>query len=100
MKPIAEKRRRYLPNTDLKYFKSLITWLDRLLRTRIDQRHKSMLPDYICGDGDPESVRQRVTQDMVKAAEATKRLGVSIVNGFMEALYGIWCTLSQQFQPQ
>ena len=49
---------------------------------RIDQRHKSILPPYIWGDGDPEGVRQRAAQEMIKTAEAAKRFGVSIVNGF------------------
>jgi len=49
---------------------------------RIDERHKSILPDYIWGDGEPEGVRQRAAVEMIKTAEAAKRLGVSIVNGF------------------
>jgi hypothetical protein len=28
----------------------------------IDQRHKSILPSYIWGDGDPEGVRQRAAK--------------------------------------
>lgn len=49
---------------------------------RIDQRHKSILPDYIWGDGEPEGVRQRAAQEVIKTAEAAKRMGVSVVNGF------------------
>ncbi len=49
---------------------------------RIDQRHKSILPDYIWGDGDPEGVRKRAAEEMVKTGEAAKRLGVENVNGF------------------
>ena len=49
---------------------------------RIDQRHKSILPAYVWGDGDPEGVRQRAAQEMIRTAEAAKRLGVNIVNGF------------------
>lgn len=49
---------------------------------RIDERHKSILPDYVWGDGDPEGVRQRAAEEMVRTAEAAKRLGVSVVNGF------------------
>jgi sugar phosphate isomerase/epimerase len=49
---------------------------------RIDQRHKSILPDYIWGDGDPEGVRQRAAREMISTAEAAKRLGVDQVNGF------------------
>lgn len=49
---------------------------------RIDERHKSILPDYIWGDGDEEGVRQRAAEEIIKTAEAAKRLGVKIVNGF------------------
>jgi sugar phosphate isomerase/epimerase len=48
----------------------------------IDQRHKSILPDYVWADGYPESVRQRAAQEMIKTAEAAVRFGVPIVNGF------------------
>lgn len=49
---------------------------------RIDQRHKSILPDYVWGDGYPEKVNQRAAQEMIKTAEAAARLGVPVVNGF------------------
>jgi sugar phosphate isomerase/epimerase len=49
---------------------------------RIDQRHKGILPDYVWGNGDPEGVRERAAQEMIKTGEAAKRLGVNIVNGF------------------
>jgi len=48
----------------------------------IDERHKNILPDYIWGDGDPEGVRQRAAEEMIKTAQAANRLGVKIVNGF------------------
>jgi sugar phosphate isomerase/epimerase len=48
----------------------------------IDQRHRSILPDYIWGDGDPEGVRQRAAEELKKTAVAAKRLGIKIVNGF------------------
>ena len=48
----------------------------------IDNRHQEILPDYIWQDGDPEGVRQRAAEEMIRTAEAAKRLGVSIVNGF------------------
>ncbi len=48
----------------------------------IDERHKSILPESVWGDGDPEGVRQRAAQEMIDTARAAKRLGVSVVNGF------------------
>jgi sugar phosphate isomerase/epimerase len=47
-----------------------------------DQRHKGILPPYIWGDGDPEGVRQRAAKEMVRTAEAAKRLGIKNVVGF------------------
>ncbi len=48
----------------------------------IDERHKAILPDYIWGDGKPEGVRQRAAEEMIRTAEAAKRLGIGVVNGF------------------
>ncbi len=48
----------------------------------IDQRHRSILPDYIWQDGDPEGVRQRSAEDMMNAARAAKLMDVDVVNGF------------------
>jgi len=48
----------------------------------IDSRHKSILPDYIWGDGQPEGVKQRATEEMIRAGEAAKKLGLNTVIGF------------------
>jgi sugar phosphate isomerase/epimerase len=48
----------------------------------IDARHASILPAYVWGDGKPEGVRRRAAEEMIRTAEAAKRLGVGIVNGF------------------
>jgi sugar phosphate isomerase/epimerase len=48
----------------------------------IDERHRSILPAAVWGDGDPEGVRQRAAEEMIKTAQAAKRLGVKVVVGF------------------
>jgi len=48
----------------------------------IDERHKSVLPSRLWGDGDPEGVRQRCAQELKNTAIAAKKFGVNIVNGF------------------
>jgi sugar phosphate isomerase/epimerase len=48
----------------------------------IDQRHKSILPPYVWGDGNPAGVNRRAAEDMKNAARAAQRLGVDVVNGF------------------
>lgn len=48
----------------------------------IDQRHRNILPDYIWGDGNPEGVRKRAAEEIIKTGEAAKRLGLKTVIGF------------------
>jgi len=48
----------------------------------IDERHKSILPAAVWGDGDPEGVRQRAAEEMKQTARAAKAFGVPVVNGF------------------
>jgi sugar phosphate isomerase/epimerase len=48
----------------------------------IDSRHKAILPAYVWGDGDPEGVRQRASEEMKATARAAQKLGVGVVNGF------------------
>src|SRR5271167_4955732 len=42
----------------------------------IDERHKAILPAHVWGDGQPEGVRQRAAEEMMKTARAAKNLGV------------------------
>lgn len=48
----------------------------------IDERHKSILPDYIWGDGDSEGVHERATKEMIKTADAAVMFGVNTIVGF------------------
>ena len=48
----------------------------------IDERHKSIIPPDVWGDGKPEGVKKRAAQSVINAAKAAKKLGISIVNGF------------------
>lgn len=63
---------------------------------RIDERHKSILPPHVWGNGDPEGVRQRAAAEVIATAEAAKRFGVSVVNGFTGS--SIW-HLCYSFPP-
>ncbi|WP_080904701.1 sugar phosphate isomerase/epimerase [Parabacteroides sp. Marseille-P3160] len=49
---------------------------------RIDERHKAILPDFIWGDGDPEGIHQRASEELILTAHAAKVLGVKTVVGF------------------
>jgi sugar phosphate isomerase/epimerase len=48
----------------------------------IDERHRSILPDRLWGDGDPEGVRQRCAEELKNTARAAAKFGVKVVNGF------------------
>ena len=48
----------------------------------IDARHKGILPSHVWGDGKPEGVKARAATELIKTAEAAKRMGVGVVNGF------------------
>lgn len=48
----------------------------------IDERHRAILPDRVWGDGKPAGVQDRAAEDMTNAAEAAKRMGLCVVNGF------------------
>ena len=62
----------------------------------IDARHKTILPDYVWGDGDPEGVRQRAAEEVIKTAQAAARFGVKTVNGFTGSRSGISSTVFRQ----
>jgi sugar phosphate isomerase/epimerase len=49
---------------------------------RIDERHKSILPPGVWGDGKPEGVQQRAAEAMKNTARAAAKLGVKVVPGF------------------
>jgi sugar phosphate isomerase/epimerase len=49
---------------------------------RIDLRHKSVLPDYVWGDGDPAGVNERAINEYKDTARAAQKLGVKVVTGF------------------
>jgi sugar phosphate isomerase/epimerase len=48
----------------------------------IDDRHKSILPAHVWGDGDPEGVRQRAAKELADTARAAAKFGVKTVTGF------------------
>lgn len=83
--------------TDPAYYqgiKDLLSKYDMELRTisshligqavcdNISELHKGILPDYIWGDGEPEGVRQRAAEELIRTAHAAKMLGVDTVVGF------------------
>ena len=66
----------------LKLFSISTHLVGQAVSDRIDERHKSILPDYVWGDGNPEGVNKRAAEEIIKTGEAAARLGLSVVNGF------------------
>ena len=58
----------------------------------IDERHESILPEHVWGDGEPEGVRQRAADEMKATARAASNLGVGVVNGFTGSLGDLMST--------
>ena len=54
----------------------------------IDERHRSILPDRVWGDGDAAGIHARAAEEMMLTARAAANLGVEVVNGFTGS--GIW----------
>jgi sugar phosphate isomerase/epimerase len=48
----------------------------------IDERHRTLVPDYVWGDGNAEGVRERAVQEMLDTARAAQKLGASVLSGF------------------
>ena len=78
----CQRKRDLLDKHDLKLFAISNHLVGQGVLDNIDERHKSILPDYVWGDGDPAGVNERSIEEMKNTARAAQKLGVSIVNGF------------------
>lgn len=76
------RKKELLEKHDLKLFAISNHLVGQAVLDNIDARHKSILPDYVWGDGDPVGVNSRAIEEMKNTARAAQKLGVSIVNGF------------------
>jgi len=75
-------RKKMLEKYGLKLFAISTHLVGQAVCDQIDERHKSILPAYVWGDGDPEGVRQRAAKEVIATAHVAKRLGIKTVNGF------------------
>ena len=76
------QRRELLGRHGLKVFAISNHLVGQAVCDRIDERHRSIVPARVWGDGKPEGVQQRAAEEMMNTARAAARLGVSVVNGF------------------
>lgn len=78
----CEGRKEILARHGLRVFAISNHLVGQAVCDRIDERHRSIVPEHVWGDGDPEGVRRRAAEDMMNAARAASRMGVGVVNGF------------------
>jgi sugar phosphate isomerase/epimerase len=76
------KKRDLLDRHGLKLFAISNHLVGQAVLDNIDIRHKSILPEYVWGNGDPKGVNQRASDEMKNTARAARKLGVDVVNGF------------------
>jgi sugar phosphate isomerase/epimerase len=96
-------KRNLLDKYSLKVYSISTHLVGQAVCDRIDERHKSILPDRIWGDGDPEGVRKRASEEIIRTGQAAARLGVQVVNGFTGSpiwhlLYGFPPTPSEMIK--
>ncbi|WP_423129496.1 sugar phosphate isomerase/epimerase family protein [Gaoshiqia sp. Z1-71] len=78
----CDERKSLLQRYDLQLFAISNHLVGQCVCDNIDERHKNILPAYIWGDGDPEGVRQRAAEEMIKTGQVAKMLGLNTVIGF------------------
>ena len=92
----VRSRRDILEKHGLKVFAISNHLVGQAVCDRIDERHKSILPPRVWGDGKPDGVQRRAAEAMMNTARAAAKLGVKIVAGFTGS--SIW-PLLYSFPP-
>ncbi|HEY2826534.1 MAG TPA: sugar phosphate isomerase/epimerase [Pirellulales bacterium] len=78
----CKRKRELLEKNDLQLYAISAHLVGQAVCDNIDERHKSILPPYVWGDGNPEAVNRRAADEIKNTARAAQKLGVSVVNGF------------------
>jgi sugar phosphate isomerase/epimerase len=76
------KTRELLEKNNLQVFAISSHLVGQAVLDNIDARHKTILPPYVWGDGNPAEVNARAAEELMNAARAAQKLGVGVVNGF------------------
>ena len=71
----CDARKALLEKYDLKLFAISSHLVGQCVADNIDERHKSIVPDYIWGDGYREGVRQRAVSEVVEIIRALNDIG-------------------------
>jgi sugar phosphate isomerase/epimerase len=92
----CQSRRDVLAKYDLDLYAISNHLVGQAVCDRIDERHKSIIPPHVWGDGKEEGVRSRAAKEMQDTARAAAKLGVKVVAGFTGS--SIW-PLLYSFPP-
>jgi sugar phosphate isomerase/epimerase len=84
------KKRQLLEKNGLQVFAISNHLVGQAVLDVIDERHKSIVPPHVWGDGDPKGVNQRAAEELKNTARAAQKLGVSVVNGFTGSSIWPW----------
>jgi sugar phosphate isomerase/epimerase len=78
----CEQKSESLAKHGLKVFAISNHLVGQAVCDNIDLRHKAILPDYIWGNGKQADVQKRAAEEMIKTAQAAKKLNANTVTGF------------------
>ncbi|MFN8207731.1 MAG: sugar phosphate isomerase/epimerase family protein [Bacteroidales bacterium] len=78
----CKQRRKLLEAHDLEVYTISTHLVGQAVCDLIDERHKSILPPHVWGDGKAEGVRKRAAAEIIETGKAAKRLGIKTVAGF------------------
>ncbi|MDR1053346.1 MAG: sugar phosphate isomerase/epimerase [Planctomycetaceae bacterium] len=78
----CDKRREILTQNGLGIWAIQSHLVGQAILDRIDSRHKSILPDYVWGDGNPAGVNERAINEYKDTARAAQKLGIKVITGF------------------
>ncbi|MDQ3815917.1 MAG: sugar phosphate isomerase/epimerase [Armatimonadota bacterium] len=90
-KAYCDGQRKILEDNGLQLFAISNHLAGQAVCDNIDERHQSILPPHVWGDGDPAGVNQRAAEEMKATARTAANLGVKVVNGFTGS--SIWAYL-------
>ncbi|MCC7085086.1 MAG: sugar phosphate isomerase/epimerase [Pirellulales bacterium] len=76
------RKREQLEKHDLQVFAISNHLIGQAVCDIIDERHQSLLPPRVWGDGKPDGIWKRASEEMKNTARAAQKLGVSVVNCF------------------
>jgi sugar phosphate isomerase/epimerase len=96
----CNKKKEILEKYGLKVFTLSTHLVGQAVADRIDLRHKSILPDHVWGNGDPEGVRQRAAEEVIRTAEAAKRFGIQLIVGFTGSPIWHYCYSFPPVSPE